>query len=171
MKDVFLVYDASCFYEIITLNYYMAFSKCDVLLCSPDGRPIRTMEGYRVNVDCAFEDVDLTQVRSFVVPGGEIAPIDTPRVWDCLRQLEARGVLIAGICAGVDVLDHAGILAGRLSTHSTNRDVVNHRRVITARANGYVDFAIETAKELGLFQSEADLQETVDFWKYHHPMQ
>lgn len=171
MKDVFLVYDASCFYEIIILNYFMAFSKCDVLLCSPDGRSVRTMEGYSVNVDCALEDVDLTQVRSFVVPGGRIAPVDTPYVWACLRELEGRGALVAGICAGVDVLDHAGILEGRSSTHSTERDVVNDRHVITSRANGYVDFAIETAKELNLFQSEEDLRETVDFWKNYRRMQ
>ena len=25
----------------------------------------------------------------------------------------------------------------------------------------------ETAKELELFEDEADLQETIDFWKYH----
>ncbi len=101
MKDVFLVYDASCFYEIIILNYFMAFSKCDVLLCSPEGSPVRTMEGYSVNVDCALGDVDLTQVRSFVVPGGRIAPIDTPYVWACLRELEdLRGT--PGTCRGAE---------------------------------------------------------------------
>ncbi|NLA12853.1 MAG: hypothetical protein GX867_01220 [Tissierellia bacterium] len=35
----------------------------------------------------------------------------------------------------------------------------------TARANAYVDFAIEVAKKLNLFQDEADLAETVVFWK------
>ena len=40
----------------------------------------------------------------------------------------------------------------------------------TARANAYVDFAIETTKELGLFDDEEDLQETIDFWKYHKMM-
>lgn len=37
----------------------------------------------------------------------------------------------------------------------------------TARANAYVDFAIEVAKKLNLFQDEADLAETVVFWKEH----
>ena len=58
-----------------------------------------------------------------------------------------------------------------LSTHSeSDKEVVNDRRVITARANGYVDFAIEVAKELELFLDEDDLKETVDFWKYHKRM-
>ena len=171
MKDVFLVYDKSCFYEIIILNYYLSFSKCDVVLCSLDGGPVRTMEGYSVNVDMALKDVAPAQVRSFVLPGGGIAAVDREEVWGFLRELRGRDVLIAGICAGVDVLDHAGVLEGRRSTHSTDLDIVNDRHVITARANAYVDFAIETAKELGLFASEADLEETIGFWKHYRRMQ
>ena len=37
--------------------------------------------------------------------------------------------------------------------------------MITARANAYVDFAIEVARKLDLFDSEEDLRETIDFWK------
>lgn len=171
MKDVFLVYDKSCFYEIIILNYYLSFSKCDVVLCSLDGGPVRTMEGYSVNVDMALKDVDPAQVRSFVLPGGGIAAVDREEVWSFLRELRRRDVLIAGICAGVDVLDHAGILEDRSSTHSTDLDIVNDLHVITARANAYVDFAIETAKELGLFSSEVELEETIGFWKHYRRMQ
>ena len=81
--------------------------------------------------------------------------------------MKRRHVLIGGICAGVDLLEHAGVLDGRKSIRSEDLDVVNDRHVITARANAYVDFAVETAKELDLFEDEADLQETIDFWKYH----
>jgi len=38
-------------------------------------------------------------------------------------------------------------------------------QVITARANGYVDFAIEVAKKLDLFEDEDDLKETIAFWR------
>ena len=69
--------------------------------------------------------------------------------------------MIAGICAGVDVLDHAGILDGILSTHSSGLDVAVTEKVITSRANGYVDFAIEVAKKMDLFKDEADLRETI----------
>lgn len=170
MKDVFLVYDYSCFYEIITLNYFMSFSNCNVLLCSPDGRSVKTMEGYSVNVDTSLSDINPDQIRSFVIPGGKIPAIDTEDVWLLLKNLKKRGILIAGICAGVDVLDHAGVLDGITSTHSADLDIANDRHVITARANAYVDFAIEAAKELNLFADETDLQETIAFWKYHQRM-
>ena len=71
----------------------------------------------------------------------------------------------------MDLLDEAGILCDVKSTHSTDLDIVSDKNVITARANAYVDFAVEVAKKLDLFADEADLQETIDFWKYHKRME
>ena len=107
-------------------------------------------------MDMALRDVDREQIRSFIVPGGAIANINTEEVREYLQALKKQGTLIAGICAGVDVLDDAGILKGLRSTHSEDSDIENDSKVITARANAYVDFAIEVAKELGLFESQAE---------------
>ncbi len=167
MKDIFLLYDTSCFFEIVILNYFMSLTQCEMLYCSPDGKPIKAMEGYSVNVDAALKDINPKQVRSMIIPGGDISAVNTVEVQDYLREMKRRQVLIGGICAGVDLLEHAGILNGIKSTNSVDSDIVNDQHVITARANAYVDFAIETAKELELFDDEADLQETIDFWKYH----
>lgn len=171
MKDVFFVYDTSCFYEIVILNYFMSFSNCDMVFCSLDGKPIRAMEGFSVNVDMSLKDLDKGQIRSFIIPGGNISAINNAEVRAYLQDLKERDVLLAGICAGVDVLDNAGMLRDVKSTHSTNEDLVNDNNVITARANAYVDFAIEVAKKLELFVSEEDLQETVDFWKHYNRVQ
>lgn len=171
MKDVFLVYDTSCFYEIVILNYFMSFTQCDVVLCSLDGKPVRTMEGYSVNVDMALEELDKKHIRSFIVPGGNVNTVNNEKVRAYLQELRKNRILIAGICAGVDLLDDAGILHGIQSTHSTELDFVNDDKVITARANAYVDFAIEAAKELDLFEDEEDLQETIEFWKNYKRIQ
>lgn len=166
MKDVFMIYDTSCFYEITILNYFMSCTGCDMLFCSLDGKPVKTTEGYSVNADMALDDVDITQIRSFIIPGGDISKINTGKLRSYLQELKKRNVLLAGICAGVDLLEDAGILEGIESTHSADLDIANDGHVITARANAYVGFAIETAKELGLFTDEDDLKETIDFWKY-----
>lgn len=171
MKDVFLVFDKSCFYEIVILNYYMSFSNCDTVFCSLDGKAVRAMEGFCVNVDMALKDLDRDQIRSFTVPGGNVSEIDNEYVREYLRDLKERGVLINGICAGVDVLDNAGVLMDVKSTHSTDEDFVSDKNVITSRANAYVNFAIEVAKKLNLFESEEDLQGTVDFWKNYKRVQ
>ena len=168
MKDVFLVYNTSCFYEIVILNYFMSVTKCDVIFCSLDGSSIKATEGFSVNVDMALKELEKEQIRSFIIPGGDISIIDNEDFRIFLQNLKKRDILIAGICAGVDVLENAGILHDVKSTHSTNDDLVSDKNVITARANMYVDFAIEVAKKLDLFESEEDLQETIDFWKYHN---
>lgn len=80
-------------------------------------------------------------------------------------------ILLAAICAGVDLPEDAGTLEGVVSTHSAALDLSNDQKVITARANACVDFAIETAKELGLFTGERDLRETIDFWKHYKRIQ
>ncbi len=90
---------------------------------------------------------------------------------ELLKGHQIKGGILAAICAGVDVLDHAGILDGVVSTHSSDLDVAVTDQVITSRANGYVDFAIEVAKKMNLFQDEADLQETIAFWKDYRRMQ
>ena len=168
MKDVVLLYDDCCIYEIVILNYFLKVTGGELLFCSLKGKAVRAMEGYSINADQSLEKVELSDVRSFIVPGGEITNIDNAVVMDIIRRLHEKNVLIGGICAGVDVLDKAGILKDIGSTLSiTQEDCVRDANVITARANAYVDFAIEIAKALDLFEDEADLQETISFWKNH----
>ncbi len=168
MKDVVLLYDGCCIYEIVILNYFLKVTGGELVFCSLQGRTVRAMEGYSINADLPLEEVELSDIRSFIVPGGEIKNIDDAVVMDIIGRLHQKNVLIAGICAGVDVLDKAGILKDIRSTHSvTQEDCVRDGNVITARANAYVDFAIEAAKALDLFEDEADLQETISFWKNH----
>lgn len=84
MKTVVLLYDTSCIYEIVILNYFLKVTGKVMQFVSPDGKEITATEGYRIT---------------------------------------------------------------------------------TSTANGYVDFAIEVAKQLELFEDEADLQETIAFWR------
>ena len=49
-----------------------------MVFCSLDGKPVRTMEGFSVNVDMPLEALEKDQIRSFILPGGNIAEIDTP---------------------------------------------------------------------------------------------
>ena len=59
----------------------------------------------------------------------------------------------------------------KIISHSADMDVAVDDNVITSRANGYVDFAIEVAKKMDLFEDEADLQETIMFWREHKDIQ
>lgn len=165
MKDIVLLYDDCCIYEIVILNYFLKFTGSHLVFCSLDGEKIIATEGYSIQPDAALKDIDLSEIRSFIVPGGEISNIDQDIVYDCLKTLHGKNILIAAICAGVDVLDKAGLLKDIRSTHSEEYDCILDKNILTARANAYVVFAIEAAKALDLFEDEADLQETIAFWK------
>lgn len=85
MKDIFLLYDTCCFFEIVNLNYFMSQTGCEMIFCSLDGNPVKTTEGYSVNVDMALKDIEklmyadaraghqtsglVTNIRSFTIPG------------------------------------------------------------------------------------------------------
>ena len=122
MKTMVLLYDTSCIYEIVILNYFLKVTGKEMIFVSPE-------------------------------------------VWEYLKNVHDSNGRIAAICAGVDVLEHAGLLEDAESIHSCEKDVVTSHRITTSRANGYVDFAIEVAKQMELFEDEADLQETIAFWR------
>lgn len=170
MKDVVLLFDTACVYEIVILNYFLKVTGSDMIFCSVDGKGITSTEGYSVNVDTKLSEIDVNEIRSLIIPGGDVSSIQNEEVHELLGNVKACGKVIAAICAGVDVLEEAGILQGVKSTHSEDLDTARDKHVITARANAYVDFAIEVGKELELFEDEADLQETIDFWKFHKRM-
>lgn len=165
MKDIVLLYEDCCIYEIVILNYFLRATGSDLVFCALDKAPIRAIEGYSICPDATLKDIDLSEVRSFILPGGDISHIDRSIVYDCLKTLHRADALVAGICAGVDVLEKAGLLQNIRSTRLEEYDCILDGNVLTARANAYVDFAIEAAKALHLFEDEADLQETISFWK------
>ncbi len=170
MKTTVLLYNTCCIYEIVILNYFLNFTGKEVEFVSMDGTAITAMEGYSINISKKLSDINIDEVELFVIPGGNIAEINNEDIRKCLHKINANKGLIAAICAGVDVLDDAGLLKGIKSTHSSDPDVVVCDNIITSRANGYVDFAIETAKAMNLFESEEDLRETIEFWREHKRM-
>ena len=46
MKTVVLLYDSSCIYEIVILNYFLKVTGKDVVFVSPDGGTITAMDSY-----------------------------------------------------------------------------------------------------------------------------
>ena len=123
-----------------------------------------------MNATCALKEIHPEEVELLLIPGGDISSIANEEVYSFIRSVVDNKHLVAGICNGVDELDNAGILKGIESTHSVNKPLVVGEYVITARANMYVDMAIAIGKKMNLFVDEADLQETIDFWKLHKTM-
>ncbi|SEA88462.1 Putative intracellular protease/amidase [Pseudobutyrivibrio sp. ACV-2] len=167
MKTVVLLYETCCIYEIVITNYFLQYCGHELVFATIDGKPVTAQEKFSLNATCALKDIDPKEVELLLVPGGDISSIANEEVYSFIRAVAANMQLVAGICNGVDELDNAGILEGIDSTHSLKDDLVVGEHVITARANMYVDMAIAIGKKMNLFVDEADLQETIDFWKFY----
>ena len=70
MKHLFLVYEGCCFYEIVTMGYFLRYSGQDAVYVTPDGGSIVCAEGFRVQADQALPEVAVEAVGSVFVPGG-----------------------------------------------------------------------------------------------------
>ncbi len=171
MKCLVLLYNSSCIYEIVTLNYFLNYTNKEVAFVSMDGSSVTAMEGYSINVNMSLNDVNISEIELLVITGGDIVEIDNKKVYELINKVNENGGLIAGICAGVDVLEHSGVLLDRKTTQNTDLDVVIDNNIITARANAHIDFAIEVGKKLDLFEDEQDIQETIEFFKEHKRME
>jgi putative intracellular protease/amidase len=167
MKTVVLLYETCCIYEIVITNYFLQCTGHEIIFATIDGKAVTAQERFSLNAACALNEIDPKEVELLLVPGGDISSIANEEVYSFIRAVVDNKHLVAGICNGVDELDNAGILNGIESTHSVKEALVVGEYVITARANMYVDMAIAIGKKMNLFVDEADLQETIDFWKFH----
>ena len=167
MKTVVLLCETCCVYEIVVTNYFLQFSGHEIVFATVDGNSVTAQERFSLNATCALNEIDPKEVELLLVPGGNISSIANEEVYSFIRAVIDNKQLVAGICNGVDELENAGILEGIESTHSVKKALVVGEYVITARANMYVDMAIAIGKKMNLFKDEADLQETIDFWKLH----
>lgn len=82
MKSVVLLYNTSCIYEIVILNYFLKFSGKNVIFASPDGNSIISMEGYSMNVSGRLTEIDTRDVELMIVPGGNIREIESTHSTD-----------------------------------------------------------------------------------------
>lgn len=81
---------------------------------TPDGRPVTTAEGIRIQADAGLLDAVPPDLRLCVIPGGHY----TPEAWEdlrlhrFLRQYDGRRGWVAASCEGVVCLAASGLMGG-----------------------------------------------------------
>ena len=86
----------------------------DFAVCSPDGRPVRTIAGFDVAVQ---HGLDRVAAADLVVLPAMSRDIPVPEeVIHALRAAHDRGARLLSICSGAFVLGVAGLLDGRRCT-------------------------------------------------------
>ena len=152
--------------ETLLVTDVLRWGGMEVDLVSLGGRQVTGMFGITALTDREFGD-DLADYDMLVIPGGGGADelIACEPLTKLLQAFAAdENKLVAGICSGLRVLHHAGILAGRKMTYNPTDDnkelfadsefvdeiVVQDGNLITSRGPGMsFPFAYELVRALG----------------------
>ncbi|MCB1051696.1 MAG: DJ-1/PfpI family protein [Acidobacteria bacterium] len=87
------------------------------LLVSPDGKPIRTAEGLRLEVDLACNQI--TDLDVLVVPSTETSmdkDFEDAEYCRFVKEMGAKAKVVISLCDGAFALAHAGLLDGMNAT-------------------------------------------------------
>lgn len=181
MKAHVLVYEGFTEFEVILANYFIKTKGEIISVGINNDEVVNSFEGFQIKPNISINELNINDVEILIIPGGDPKDVlKCTKLKDLLIELNDRNVIIASICSGTIHVANASILDGRKYTSAFNLEemtplsngvlidsnVVRDENIITAKPNGYVDFAIEVAKALNIFEDENDLNETIDYFKY-----
>ena len=178
-----LVLYRGCIFQEISAALTMLRDKFPLIVATPDGKPVLVNEGFHVNGDIPYHDLDLASAAVVLVPGGDCQDIIENQVLaDKLKDAVSRKVLVAGICNGALLLAKSTILNGRRCTHTCtskyaplpefkelldvatplfsssvycDEDVVVDGGIVTAKPWAFIDFGAMVAELTGALTSDA----------------
>lgn len=150
------------------LAYVREYLGADVLIATPDGKPVNSIGGLRVSADTAFNTVDLDHADALLLIGSDHWPdYDDEPLYAFLRLAQKRDLVIGAICAATVAAARAGLFDGRAHTSNARawlqghvpgytgedfyRDVphaVSDGRLVSAPGSAPASFAAEIARLL-----------------------
>jgi protein deglycase len=170
-----VLYEVMCAIQI--LSKHLAIE-----MATPRGANHVDETGLTVSVNLGFGEALSRNYRCILVPGGDLGAIADDEELSCLlRENYAHGAVLGAICAGPLALARAGLLKGRAYTQAgrypasvehlwsgatfQQTSVATSDRIVTALPEAHIDFAIEIARQLGLFRDEAEAEGRREFYK------
>lgn len=180
MNTYVLIYEGFTQFEVVLANYFLK-TKGEIITVGINNNIVLSAEGFRTVPHTVLEEVKVEDVDLFIIPGGDPDKlISNKEFYNLLNKLNDEKKKIGAICSGTVHLAKSGVLNGKKFTTSVsideykyfnkidfkNDNIVVDGNILTAKANGYVDFAIELGTIMNIYKDEADLKETIDFFKY-----
>lgn len=180
MKTYVFLYDKFADFEIAPLLLLMK-EKTDIITFSFERGIQESEEQLKVVVDKSLDEVDPNDIDLLIIPGGNPEPYrEREDLHDLLRNVQARGRVIAAICGGPGFLAHAGLLKGIRIAHGyapedaervfdgsiiTEEDVIVEGNIITARGQAFAEFAVAVCEILGFIDNHEEAKATLEWLK------
>lgn len=180
MKTYIIIYEGFAHFEVMLASYFLK-TQGDIITIGINEKPVISCEGYKIIPDITIGEVKADDLDVLIIPGGDPDEIShSNQLYNVLREVNEQEKVIGGICSGVYHLAKAGILEDKDYTSTLdinelsrvepsrfkNENYVVDGNIITAKANGYVDFGIELGRIMDIYQDGDDLKETIDFFKF-----
>ncbi|MBW1925746.1 MAG: type 1 glutamine amidotransferase [Deltaproteobacteria bacterium] len=105
--------------ELLCPMYRLKEADYQVDIAAPEWGQIKGKRGYTVTANLALDDVETDGFRLLLLPGGKEASQTLrtiPLAQDIVRSFADKGLPVAAICHGPQILVSAGILVGRRAT-------------------------------------------------------
>jgi len=180
MKIAILYYDGFAEFEVV-LAALVFHAEHDIVSVAVEDREYRSEEKQRFCVDQILRDVDVDSIDLLIIPGGDPAPlIGNQELKSFIEELVAKNKKVAGICGGASMLAGFGVLKGKKCTGMTSgvapsdrpnvnkeyeyysesivsdEHVVVDGNIITAQGQAYIEFAVELARLMGVYEQEGE---------------
>ncbi|MGE3760588.1 MAG: DJ-1/PfpI family protein, partial [Pseudobdellovibrionaceae bacterium] len=163
---VAILYPGCIFFEL-ALALELLAEKYQIVFATPDGSDHHASNGSILRATTSYKQVDLSNCRAVLVPGGDPGSIkDNKEIDEVIQSANEKGLWLAAICAGPSVLAKAKILKGKKIAHGygpkqleflksyfegvhlTDEKFMCNGNVITAKPDAHIDFAVEIACRL-----------------------
>ncbi|MNB81668.1 DJ-1/PfpI family protein [compost metagenome] len=169
MNTHVLIYDGFVNFEIMLATYLMK-TQGSIITVGLTSAPVKSYEDFIVLPNTDINQLKADDIELLIIPGGDMENLKVSLpLASLIKELDSKQKYIGAICSAATLLQHIGILEGRQHIGNTinSADLVKvDNNILTAKPNGYVDFAIELGKMLNIYSDEDDLKETVNFFKY-----
>jgi len=183
VKLALFYYDGFGEFEIVLTC--LLFRRHELIAIALENREYRSEERQRFCVDQIVRDVDAYSIDLLVIPGGDPTPlIKNEELKGFIEKLVAGNKKIGAICGGSELLAAYGILNGKHCTGGgsgvgpdsnfypyytgavlSEEHVVVDGNIITAQGQAFVEFAVELARQMGLYEREEEYEEVLSWFK------
>ncbi|MFW6120126.1 MAG: DJ-1/PfpI family protein [Petrotogales bacterium] len=185
-KVMFFIYNEMVDYEFSLAADLIGFSEeFEVFMVSYEKSPVKSKSGIVYQPTYGLDEIlEIDNIDGIVITGGWKRKKDE-RLTAFLEKLNKEEKLIAAICAGPEFLTDTNILKSHNYTSSLPHEeyvnnneedpfprekfidefVVRDRNLITAKGEAFIDFAIEIADWLGVFENFDKKEEMREIFK------
>lgn len=185
MKNIlFFAYPQYADFEVAHALFVLRkIGKSTITTVTIDGKPVESIGGLHTQADRSLHEIDINQFDLLLISGGDGIRkiIEEEMISKLLKSSYELKIPIASICASAMLLAKAGVLKNQKftclnSTYENNEflfenavyvgtDIEIGEQIITAKGTAFAEFAIATAKKLGMLDDKKQTESILKFCK------